>query len=145
MPLTASGKVDRKQLPDAQGIAMSAAVQYVAPTNDVEEQLVHVYQEVLRREQVGIKDDFFALGGDSIKSIQVTSRLKQKGYFVTIQDILLHPIVENLAKHVTIKTENEQVVEEVLADANGDESENAEGFTYKGLSAEQLQKLNQML
>jgi surfactin family lipopeptide synthetase A len=139
MPLTASGKVDRKQLPDAQGTAMSAAVDYVAPTNEIEEQLVTVYQEVLRRELVGMRDDFFALGGDSIKSIQVTSRLKQQGYFVTIQDILLHPVVENLAKYVTTKPETTQELEEAVI------TEETEGFTYKGLSAEQLQKLNQML
>ncbi|WP_317617953.1 non-ribosomal peptide synthetase [Mucilaginibacter lappiensis] len=59
-----------------------------------------VYQDVLKRSLVGIKDDFFALGGDSIKSIQIVSRLKQRGYSLSIQDILLHPILEELASRI---------------------------------------------
>ncbi|MES1249396.1 MAG: condensation domain-containing protein, partial [Chitinophaga rupis] len=72
----------------------------VSPRNEPERQLVSVLEEVLKKQPVGIKDNFFVLGGDSIKSIQVVSRLKQRGYSLTIRDILLYPVVEELARRI---------------------------------------------
>ena len=100
LPLTPNGKTDRKRLPDPQGLTMNTGIPYVAPRNEAERNLVEVYQEVLKKQHVGVKEDFFISGGDSIKSIQVVSRLKQKGYALTIQEVLLHPVIEDLAKLV---------------------------------------------
>jgi non-ribosomal peptide synthase protein (TIGR01720 family) len=100
LPLNINGKLDRKRLPDIKGSVLSTGTDYVAPGNDVEVALVDVYAEVLKKEKVSVKDDFFSLGGDSIKSIQVVSRLRQRGYILTIRDVLLHPVIEDLGRKV---------------------------------------------
>nr|WP_295875037.1 non-ribosomal peptide synthetase [uncultured Chitinophaga sp.] len=102
LPLTANGKIDRKKLLATDGLDVATGVEYVAPRNEKERQLVAVYEQVLKKKQIGIKDDFFMMGGDSIKSILVASRLKQRGYAITIGDILLYPIVEQLAEHIEL-------------------------------------------
>jgi amino acid adenylation domain-containing protein/non-ribosomal peptide synthase protein (TIGR01720 family) len=100
LPLTANGKVDKTSLPDPEVFEMGTGVVYVAPRNEIEQNLAAVYEEVLKKQPVGIKEDFFALGGDSIKSIQVVSRLKQRGYSLTIQDLMRYPVIEDLTGRV---------------------------------------------
>jgi tyrocidine synthetase III len=104
LPLTPNGKVDRKRLPDPEDFEMGTGVEYVAPCSDKERNLVAVYEEVLKKQPIGIKEDFFVLGGDSIKSIQVVSRLKQRGYGLTIQDVMRYPVIEDLAERVQLIT-----------------------------------------
>ncbi len=82
-PLTPTGKVDAKALPAPE----FAAGAYRAPSTPVEEVLAAVYAEVLGRERIGVDDDFFAVGGDSIRSIQVVSRAKARGVEVTPRQI----------------------------------------------------------
>ncbi len=74
MPLTNNGKIDKKSLPDPD-ITSLATIEYVAPRNEIEEQLVVVWQELLQVDQVGIHSDFFELGGHSILAIQMVSRI----------------------------------------------------------------------
>ncbi|QNN43948.1 amino acid adenylation domain-containing protein [Pedobacter roseus] len=100
LPLTPNGKVDRRSLPDPEGLELGSGREYVAPRTETERALVSVYQDVLKKAGIGIREDFFALGGDSIKSIQVVSRLKQQGYSLTIQDVLLYPVIEELSLYV---------------------------------------------
>ncbi|RAJ77625.1 non-ribosomal peptide synthase protein (TIGR01720 family)/amino acid adenylation domain-containing protein [Chitinophaga dinghuensis] len=100
IPLTQNGKADKRRLPDPLGMEIESGATYVAASNEVEQQLIAVYEEVLKKKNIGIKDDFFVLGGDSIKSIQVVSRMKQRGYTLTIQDLLLHPVLEDTATFV---------------------------------------------
>src|SRR5690606_3972028 len=64
IPLTTNGKVDKSMLPNPAGSSTSAAT-YVPPTNDTEQQLASIWQDILGKERVGIKDNFFDLGGDS--------------------------------------------------------------------------------
>jgi tyrocidine synthetase III len=100
IPLTSNGKIDKKNLPAPESSAMATGPEYVAPATETESILVSIYEDVLKRKPIGIREDFFALGGDSIKSIQIVSRIKQKGYSLAIQDILLYPAIEDLAKQV---------------------------------------------
>jgi amino acid adenylation domain-containing protein/non-ribosomal peptide synthase protein (TIGR01720 family) len=100
LPLTPNGKLDKKALPDPE--RMSKNIVYVAPRNEPEKELVLTAQEVLRKEKIGIKNNFFELGGDSIKSIQLVSRLKQRGYSLTVQDVLLHPEIGDMAERISI-------------------------------------------
>ncbi|HEV2782817.1 MAG TPA: non-ribosomal peptide synthase/polyketide synthase [Actinophytocola sp.] len=75
-PLTPNGKLDRKALPAPEGRAAAAGAGYVAPRTRVERIVAEIWAEVLGVDQVGVEDNFFALGGDSILSIRVTSRLR---------------------------------------------------------------------
>ena len=96
VPLTVNGKVDKKALPLPEG-GGSEAVEYIEPRNEVEQALCDIWQEVLKQERVGVRDNFFSLGGDSILSIRVVSLLKARGVVISIKDIFQHQTVEQLA------------------------------------------------
>jgi len=78
MPLTPSGKIDRKALLTVKGVRLQlgAAYAYQAPQSDLEKTIAAVWQEVLKSDQVGLEDNFFDLGGTSLKSIMTISKLK---------------------------------------------------------------------
>ncbi|MFT5824179.1 MAG: tyrocidine synthetase-3, partial [Crocinitomix sp.] len=83
LPLNASGKIDRKALPSPNGLGLSTGIEYVAPRNEVEEQLVAIWENVLQKENIGIKDDFFMLGGHSLKAIRLINEY-QKAFEVKL-------------------------------------------------------------
>lgn len=97
IPLTGNGKIDLRALPEQQ---TGAAVR-VSPGNATEEVLLNVMREVLRTEDIGIRDGFFEHGGDSIKALQVTSRLKAAGIDLKAKDVLEHQIIERIAPFAT--------------------------------------------
>ncbi|WP_242674854.1 condensation domain-containing protein, partial [Niastella populi] len=105
MPLTANGKVDKKSLPDPEGLGLFSGVEYVAPGTEREKILASVWSDVLKREGIGIRDSFYNLGGDSIKSIQVVARLKQQGYRLKIEHLLRTPVLEELAPLMELTTQ----------------------------------------
>ncbi|QLF91917.1 non-ribosomal peptide synthase/polyketide synthase [Pseudomonas sp. ABC1] len=94
-PLTSNGKLDRKALPEPD-LSM-ARQQYQAPRNSAEQTLASIWQGVLGVAAVGIDDNFFALGGDSILSIQVVSRARQAGIHFSAKDLFQHQSVRTLA------------------------------------------------
>jgi amino acid adenylation domain-containing protein len=77
MPLTPNGKVDRKALPKPDAVRRELAANYVAPRNELEQQIVDIWTEVLKVERIGIHDNFFELGGYSLLAIQIVSRLRK--------------------------------------------------------------------
>ncbi|SOU12844.1 linear gramicidin synthetase subunit C [Xanthomonas arboricola pv. fragariae] len=81
LPVTANGKVDRRRLPAPAPTA--SATHFVAARNPLEQALADIWAQVLRVEQVGIDDDFFERGGDSILAIQVVARANQDGIAIT--------------------------------------------------------------
>ena len=103
MPLTPNGKVDRKKLPGVETEDLVRDV-LVAARSKEEKILVSVWEDVLKRNPIGIRDSFFNLGGDSIKSIQVVSRLKGLGYTLNVQHILQVPVLEDLAQYMALET-----------------------------------------
>ncbi|MFJ4978448.1 amino acid adenylation domain-containing protein [Streptomyces coeruleorubidus] len=91
LPLTAHGKVDRKALPVPDFAAPTAtAAASEAPRSHTEQVVSQVLAEVLGLPSVGPDDSFFALGGDSISSIQVVSRARKAGLVITSRDVFLH-------------------------------------------------------
>ncbi|MYV97231.1 phosphopantetheine-binding protein, partial [Streptomyces sp. SID3343] len=101
LPLTANGKVDRAALPEPE-IAGGA---YRAPRTPREKVLVAVFAEVLGLERVGLDDDFFATGGDSIRSLQVVSRARAKDVEITPKLIFEHRTPAALAEAATSVSE----------------------------------------
>ena len=77
MPLTASGKVDRRRLPEPDGVGSEFGESYVAPATAAEELVAGIWAEVLGLERVGINDNFFDLGGHSLLATQVTTRIRE--------------------------------------------------------------------
>ncbi|GAA2545417.1 MULTISPECIES: non-ribosomal peptide synthase/polyketide synthase [Streptomyces] len=100
IPRTTSGKTDRRALP-APPAQPDPATTYVAPRPGTEETLAVIWADVLRVERVGARDNFFALGGDSILSIQIVSRARQAGLALTTKDVFRHQTVAELALRVT--------------------------------------------
>jgi thioesterase domain-containing protein/acyl carrier protein len=74
MPLTQNGKIDRKKLPRPDTEVMQQ--EYVGPRNATEETLCQIWEEVLRRDRVGIHDNFFSLGGHSLLALQLVTRIR---------------------------------------------------------------------
>ncbi|MGW8460335.1 non-ribosomal peptide synthase/polyketide synthase [Bacillus atrophaeus] len=99
MPLTSNGKINRKGLP-APDLRLQNRAEYKAPRTKVEEILVSTWEAVLGAENVGILDNFFDLGGDSIKSIQVSSRLNQQGYKMEIKHLFQYATIAELSPHI---------------------------------------------
>ncbi|GEJ45759.1 hypothetical protein CRS_23670 [Chryseobacterium sp. ON_d1] len=100
IPLTHNGKVDRKNLPDVLSKDLIKN-EYVAPVTEEQRILVEVCEQVLNHKSISIKDNFYNLGGDSIKSIQIVSKLRKYGYTLKVMHILQHPVLEELSNFVT--------------------------------------------
>ncbi|MEU5633346.1 non-ribosomal peptide synthase/polyketide synthase [Streptomyces rishiriensis] len=96
LPLTANGKVDRRRLP-APDWAVGGDSSHRAPRTETERVLAGIWTDLLGVERVGVDDNFFMLGGDSILSIQVVSRARTAGLALTPRDLFRHPTVAALA------------------------------------------------
>ncbi len=96
-PRTASGKIDALRLPDPLGVPVEASGLAAPPENDVERLLLEVWQSVLNVANLGVLDNFFLAGGDSIASIQVVARASQRGLHVTPKQLFDHPTIRALA------------------------------------------------
>jgi aspartate racemase len=98
-PLTPSGKVDRRALPAPK---MEAELCFASPRNDVERQLATLWEKLFALRPIGIHDDFFTLGGNSLLALRLTSRIeKQFGRNLPIAALYQAPTVEHLAKLIT--------------------------------------------
>jgi amino acid adenylation domain-containing protein len=100
LPLNANGKVDRRKLtgpgtsrPDLEG-------SFVPPRTAEEKALAEIWREVLGIEAVGVEDNFFTLGGDSIRSIEVLSRAEQKKIRFSLQQLFDHPTISGLLQEL---------------------------------------------
>ncbi|MFD3522129.1 amino acid adenylation domain-containing protein [Streptomyces sp. NPDC058653] len=94
IPLTPNGKPDLEALPEPR----LRQVPYQAPRDETEAVLAQLFAEVLGLEQVGVDDDFFAIGGDSIQSIQAVSRVREYGIHISAREIFERRTVAALAE-----------------------------------------------
>ncbi|MGW4891959.1 amino acid adenylation domain-containing protein [Kitasatospora sp. NPDC004240] len=94
IPLTPHGKVDRRALPEP--VTATAGQESVEPRTAEERTMAAIWAEVLGVERVGVTDDFFELGGDSILSIQVVFKSRRAGLQVSSSDLFRHSTVERL-------------------------------------------------
>ncbi len=100
-PLTPSGKVDKKALPDPSEAGMDSGIEYVAPHDDAERKLAKIWQEVLGIEKIGIRDNFFDLGGHSLRAVQITNRIhRELGADIPLREIFASPTIGELAKQL---------------------------------------------
>ncbi len=100
LPLTASGKTDRKALPDVEATVQRAL--YVAPQTEMETAVAEAIAGLLNLERVGLHDDFFALGGHSLLAVRMIARLQQAtGRELPLRAVFEAPTVERLAAELT--------------------------------------------
>jgi amino acid adenylation domain-containing protein/non-ribosomal peptide synthase protein (TIGR01720 family) len=98
LPLTVNGKLDRRALPAPQSLRSNLERAYEAPRNQLEATLAKIWMDTLHLEQVGVHDNFFEAGGDSILSIQIVARAKALGILITPKQIFLRQTIEELAQ-----------------------------------------------
>ncbi|MGB3761158.1 MAG: thioesterase domain-containing protein, partial [Rivularia sp. (in: cyanobacteria)] len=77
LPLTPNDKVDRKALPKPDKTNLSLEEEYLSPNNDVEQKLVTLWEQAFRIQPIGIKDDFFSLGGNSLMATSMVAQIEQ--------------------------------------------------------------------
>jgi amino acid adenylation domain-containing protein len=105
LPLTPSGKVDRARLPQP---TAQAAVQFVEPTTDTQRTLVDIWRGLINVERIGVQDNFFGLGGNSLQATQLVSRIRD-AFGVTID-------LRTLFTNATIGALADLIEEQELAD-----------------------------
>ena len=98
LPLNPNGKLDRAALPAPD---WAARVGHTAPRTDAERIVAAIWADVLGLARVGVEDNFFALGGDSILGIQVVAKAARAGLRLASKDIFLHQTVASLAAAAT--------------------------------------------
>ena len=96
MPLSPSGKLDRRALP-APEIDAYTSQQYEAPRGDLEEILAGIWQSLLRLERVGRRDNFFQLGGHSLLIVQMMEKLRRVGLSTELRRVFESPTLADLA------------------------------------------------
>jgi amino acid adenylation domain-containing protein/non-ribosomal peptide synthase protein (TIGR01720 family) len=106
LPLTLNGKLDRNALPAPDYLQSDG--EFTAPRTDVEKLLAQIWSAVLGVERVGVHDNFFDLGGDSILSIQIVARANQAGLKLTPRQLFQHQTVAELATVVGSVIQTEQ-------------------------------------
>lgn len=98
MPLTANGKVDRNALPEPEADGAVSGDQHVAPRTATEEQMCAIWADVLKKERIGVRDNFLALGGHSLLAIRVLGKIsKAFGVRLPLRSLFETPTVEALS------------------------------------------------
>jgi iturin family lipopeptide synthetase B len=101
LPLTRNGKLDRGALPDPVQLGTQSSTENEAPRDELESQLHEIWVSVLQVEDLGIHDDFFRLGGHSLKATQIVSRiLLTMDIRLGLREFFQHLTVADLAEHI---------------------------------------------
>lgn len=97
LPLTPNGKVDLQSLPEPDAARPDLGI-FIAPGTPEEEILGGIWSKVLGVERVGVDDNYFALGGDSIRAIQVVAQAQERGLSFTVDHLFKYPTILELAR-----------------------------------------------
>lgn len=98
LPLNANGKIDRSLLPPPEDVAFA---EYNAPRNVIEKHITSIWQTILAKKKIGVTDNYFSHGGDSIKAMQIATELHAQNLKLEVRDILEQQTIEKLALLVT--------------------------------------------
>jgi len=102
LPLTTSGKLNRKALPAPDSNRPELDREFVSPRTSSEEVMAQIWAQVLGVEEVGVHDNFFELGGDSIISIQIVARARQQGLAISARQLFQYQTIAELASVATV-------------------------------------------
>jgi amino acid adenylation domain-containing protein len=101
LPLTASGKIDKKRLPKTESIETSSTQSAKAPRTEIERFIAEIWQEHLQVANIGVDDNFFDLGGHSMMVLPIHERLAARfGEQITVIDLFSYPSISTLAKYL---------------------------------------------
>jgi len=108
IPLNASGKTDRQALLNINAGKIGGVAGYEPPVSGAEKTLARIFEIVLDVKRVGLDDNYFSIGGDSIKALRIVSMLREEYYELKIRDLFMYPTIAGLAarlKHIEAKVE----------------------------------------
>lgn len=123
-PLTVNGKIDKKALPKPDLNHLTCA-EYVAPKTDFERTLCDIWQATLNLQKVGVSDNFFSVGGDSITVLQIVRKAKDQGVYLDARDIFKYQSIAELGENCAnrnVKSEGQLDVPIELLDSQFDKS-----------------------
>jgi acyl carrier protein len=124
LPLTPSGKVDRRALPRPDAAHLARSTAFVAPRHPIEAQIAQIWTDVLHRDPVGIHDNFFELGGHSLLATQVLSRVRDELQVeLTLHQLFERPTLADLAHHCLALSSAQNVMAEILPEEEEFEEE----------------------
>jgi amino acid adenylation domain-containing protein len=104
LPLTPNGKIDRRALPAPDNRRQKPEKTFIAPRNDLELQLAHIWEKILDIRPIGIKDNFFNLGGHSLLAVRLFSQIEQKfSNNIPLATLFQAPTIEQLASVIRKK------------------------------------------
>jgi acyl carrier protein len=99
LPLTSSGKIDKGKLP-APDVSL-LKFEYMAPESETEKKVTKIWQEILGIEKISVNDNFFAIGGHSLKAIRVVSRIHQEfGIKIDVKNLFSDSTIAYLSKYI---------------------------------------------
>lgn len=115
LPLTPTGKVDRRALPDPSTVRPVLDSEFVVPRNPVEEKLASIWSEVLSVDRIGINDKFVELGGDSLQATQIVSRVLRSFQLQVqlgslLESATIADMADTIARYQKNTTENQDLV-----------------------------------
>ncbi|WP_159882308.1 non-ribosomal peptide synthetase [Paenibacillus puerhi] len=141
MPLTSNGKIDRRTLPNPDFHA-AGGQPYRAPRNETEQQLAGLWSDVLGEERVGIHDNFFDLGGHSLKATILISNLhKQMNNKLTLKDLFHNPTIAELSRIIAANAESaEPALYETIEPCESQDSYEASSAQKRIYLLQQLDK-----
>ncbi len=116
LPLNANGKVDRAALPEPRASESRGQRDYAPPTSPMETELARIWGEVLRLDRIGVRDNFFEFGGDSILCLQVVSRAQRAGIRITTRQLFQCQTIAELAAVAAASEEQTRVQGDVTGD-----------------------------
>ena len=103
LPLSANGKLDRRGLPEPGIVRAGLESDYVAARNEVEEQLIQIWQKLMKLESIGVHDNFFDLGGHSLLLTQVVSQMRSTmAIELSLSEMFRYPTVAALANKIEL-------------------------------------------
>jgi amino acid adenylation domain-containing protein/thioester reductase-like protein len=118
MPLSPSGKIDKKALPQLDEAMVVAQNHFVAPRTETESKLVHIWGDLFNHQKIGVRDNFFDFGGNSLLSIRMLARVKEVlGREISLAKFFQHPTIEGLADLVAGHDQGLDRVAAILGDA----------------------------
>jgi tyrocidine synthetase-3 len=110
IPLTANGKVDRKKLA-AYESNLETGIEYIAPNTDLEKKIADIWRDILKLDKVGVMDDFFLIGGNSLKVILLFRRLKEElNLDISVVSLFDHASIGSLINYLSEKDKQESII-----------------------------------
>jgi polyketide synthase PksN len=118
---TAKATDSESNSPHESVISLNTAAEYVPPANKAEEELVSIWQEVLGIDRIGVNDNFFEIGGHSLKAVAIRDMCKMKGIEVSAHEIFMYGTVKNICDNLSLNSNLPDIQDKIIETVDSDE------------------------